>query len=145
MNTIQLNKILFNFPTTKDNYAGTFAIDQLPKKIKYPSSMIINNQKSTQTGAHWIGIYFDRNYKAIFFDSFAQTAKSYKLDKFLKRHSLSIIENKKILQSYSSYCGYYCVLFIIFISLGYSLKRFLKYFKTPIENDNLFEKLIKIN
>ncbi len=33
MNTIQLNEILFNFPTTTKNYVGTFAIDKIPKNI----------------------------------------------------------------------------------------------------------------
>ena len=85
MNTIQLNKILFNFPTTKDNYVGTFAIDKIPKSITYPSSMIINNEPSTRAGSHWIAIYFFKNKKAIFFDSYGQSAKSYKLNKFLKK------------------------------------------------------------
>jgi hypothetical protein len=143
MNTIQLNKILFNFPTTKDNYVGTFAIDKIPKSITYPSSMIINNEPSTRSGSHWIAIYFFKNKKAIFFDSYGQSAKSYKLNIFLKKNSVSFIENKQILQAYSPYCGYYCVLFIIFMSLGYNLKKYLKYFKTPIENDKLFKKLIK--
>ena len=142
MNTIQLNKILFNFPTTKENYVGTFAIDKIPKMVTYPSSMIINNEPSAQVGSHWIAIFFFKNKKAIFFDSYGQSAKTYKLNNFLRKKSVSFIENKQILQAYSPYCGYYCVLFIIFMSLGYSLKKFLKYFKTPIENDKLFKKLI---
>ncbi len=143
MNTIQLNEILFNFPTTTKNYVGTFAIDKIPKKITYLSSMIINNEPSTQIGSHWIAIYFFKNKKAIFFDSYGQSAKLYKLDKFLKKKSVSFIENTQMLQGNSPYCGYYCVFFIIFMSLGYNLKTFLTFFKTPIENDSLFKKLLK--
>ena len=139
-----LNKILFQFPATKDTYAGTFALDKLPRKVKYPSSMIINNQKSTEPGAHWVAVYFDSKKHAFFFDSYAQSAKSYNLESYLIKHSLKLIENKKQLQGFSSYCGYYCVLFIIFTSLGY-LKEFLNFFKSPLKNDYLIEKLIKEN
>ncbi len=48
--------------------------------------MIINNEPSTQIGSHWIAIYFFKNKKAIFFDSYGQSAKLYKLDKFLKKN-----------------------------------------------------------
>lgn len=140
-----IDKILFNFPTTRNTYAGTFALDKLPKIVEYPSSMIINNQKSTQPGGHWISIHFDRNKRASFFDSYAQSAKSYNLEIFLKKHSISFTESTKPIQAFSSYCSYYCILFVIFISLGYSLKGFLKFFKSPIKNDKLLKKLIREN
>ncbi len=98
-----LDKILFNFPTTKNKYAGTFALDKLPKRVEYPSSMIINNQKSTQPGGHWISIHFDKKKRAIFFDSYAQSARSYNLEIFLKKHSISVTESTKPIQAFSSY------------------------------------------
>ena len=66
--------------------------------------------------SHWIAIYFFKNKKAIFFDSYGQSAKLYKLDKFLRKNSVSFIENTQILQGNSPYCGYYCV-FLLYLCL----------------------------
>ena len=37
MNTIQINKLMENDKYTKKIYLGTFPIDKLPEKLKYPS------------------------------------------------------------------------------------------------------------
>ena len=79
MNTLQINKIIENDFYAKKYYLGTVAIDQLPQYFKYPSCFIVNNQKSNQPGQHWIAIYFGKNRKAEFFDSFGQNAKYYNL------------------------------------------------------------------
>ena len=60
MNTVQINQIMKKDEFTRKIYLGTLPIDKLPKKIKYPSCLVINNQKSNQPGEHWIAIYFDK-------------------------------------------------------------------------------------
>ena len=113
MNNFQINKILKNDKFTKKIFYGALPIDKLPKKIKYPSCLIINNQSSEKQGEHWMAIYFDKKKEAIFFDSFGLSPKSYNLDKFLIKFSKKYSFNNIQLQSiFSSYCGYYCILFL---------------------------------
>ena len=146
MNTIQLNKILEIDKFSKKVFIGTFPIDLLPEKIKYPCCMIINNQPSKEAGEHWIAVYFNKNRTCDFFDSFANSPKFYKLHNYMKRFCKGINFNKKKIQSNRSlYCGIYCVLFILFKSRGYSMKKFTNFFKNPISNDKSIRKLIKKN
>lgn len=142
MDTLQINNIMNKYIS---NYLGTFAIDKLPKKVKYPSGLIVNNQESNKPGQHWVAIYFDKNKNAIFFDSYGQKAQYYGLNKYLKRHSKSIIENNKMIQSETSnYCGIYSILFIYFMNKNNSLRTFLSKFDIPKKNDKLIKKILKI-
>ena len=147
MNTKQINQIMKSYPNSKNVFLGTFALDEIPIKIMtYPACMIINNQSKNRPGEHWLAIYFDQLKRATFFDSYGFSPEYYKLEYFLKRNSKSFIINKIIFQSYfSKYCGYYCVFFLIFMCKKYSLKKFQLLFKTPIENDKMFKKLISKN
>ena len=144
MNTIQLDKIMKKHYFTKKIYIGTFAIDKLPKEVKYPSCLIVNNQKSTQPGEHWVAIYFGKNKNAEFFDSFGNSPITFGLDKFIKKNSTKMTFNKTKLQSnFSLFCGYYCVLYLIYKCKRFSLNYFLNFFDKPIDNDRIFVKLIK--
>lgn len=133
-----------NHPATKKHYLGTFSVDNLPMKIRYPSCFIFNNQKSNQTGQHWIAVHFDQQKKAELFDSFANSPKHYGISEYLQKHSVSVNYNKKVLQGFfSPYCGVYCILYLIYKCRSKTLNSFLKYFKSSRENDNIFSKLIK--
>lgn len=143
MNTVQLNKIMKKHKFTKKIYLGTFAIDKLPKKVKYPSCLIVNNQKSYEDGEHWMAIYFGKNKHAEFFDSFGNSPEKFGLDKFIKKNSKKITFNRIKLQSdFSLFCGCYCVLYLIYKCKGYSLNYFINLFDNPIDNDKIFVKLI---
>lgn len=144
MNTIQLNKILKIDKKTKNKFIGTFPIDLLPKNIKYPSCMIINNQPSNQEGEHWVAVYFNKNKTCDFFDSFGNSPKFYKINKYLNRYSKRVYSNKiKIQSNYSLYCGIYCILFLLFKCRGFSMKKFTNFFKNPNYNDKHIKILLK--
>jgi len=143
MNTIQLTKIMKSHPSSKKLYLGTFSVDTLPTNIKYPSCLIFNNQRSDQPGQHWVAIYFGANKKAEFFDSFGGSPKDYGIDGYMKKHALSTVYNKQVLQTkLSVYCGLYCLLFLICKCKHRSLKYFLNLFDKPKINDNTFFRLI---
>lgn len=131
-------------PSTKRFYLGTFSIDTLPKKVNYPSCLIFNNQRSDQPGQHWVALYFGKNKKTEFFDSFGGSPRDYKIDNYLQSHASSTVYNKRVLQTnLSVYCGLYCLLFLICKCKHRSLRYFLNLFDSPNNNDKLFQKLIK--
>ena len=144
MNTIQINKIMEKHQNIKQIYLGTLARNELPKKIIYPSAFILNTQPSMHGGEHWLAIYFDKKKKGYFFDSYGQSAASFKLEKYMKKHSKSLKENKVKLQSdTSSYCGVYAVLFLLHMSNNLTLESFLRKFKTPDKNDAMIKLFFK--
>ena len=143
MNTLQINQIIENDYYAKKYYLGTVALDQLPQNIRYPSCLIVNNQKSHQPDQHWIAIYFGKNQKAEFFDSFGQNAKYYSLENYIKSRSKGFVNsNIKLQSNYSTFCGYYCVLFILLKTRGWSLQRIFRQFKSPRLTNKLIKRFI---
>jgi len=131
----------------KDSYAnrhfiGVFARDQLPKKIKYPSSFIFNTDTSDKPGNHWLAIYYNKQKHVTFFDSFGQKPSYYNMYNYLKKTSKKIIYNNLCLQNLNSYyCGKYCIYFLMLSSRNFKLISIQKLFS---KQDTLFnDKLIK--
>ena len=146
MNNIQLNAIFNKDKKTKSLYIGTFPFDKLPDKFNFPACFIINNQKSTEIGEHWLAVYFDSKKKCYFFDSFGMHQKFYGLNNYLKKKSTEIIYNKLQLQSFfTEYCGYYCVIFLLLKARKYSFDFIISQFKDPESNDNLIKKFLEKN
>lgn len=145
MNSSQINKILKNDEVSKKFFIGVLPRDKLPNKIKWPSALILNTDKSDQPGEHWLALYYDENGVCEFFDSFGFHPDFYNITSYLKSTSNSFIYNNKTLQGiFSEYCGNYCVLFLLIRCRNFSLKYFLEFFDKNTEKNDLFIKsLIK--
>ena len=145
MDSLQIKNILKKDVVAKKYFIGVLARDKLPKKVDWPSSLILNTDTSNKPGEHWLALYYDENGNCEFFDSFGFHPDFYNLTNYLKLTSKSFIYNKKTLQGiFSKYCGHYCILFLLIRSRNFSLNYFLKFFETNTEkNDELIKTLIK--
>jgi hypothetical protein len=92
-------------------------------------------------GSHWISIFangLDR--EVLYYDSLANPISSIIKENFLKTFP-KIINNSHPYQSIlSNTCGYHCLCFIYFLSLGYTFEQFLKMMDTKHDPD-LFVKV----
>ena len=117
MNTFQLAQVLMKDPLTKGSLAGVYACDQLSSiEINtYPRSFVVNNDPMELLGSHWIAIYFNKQMKREFFDSYRKHPihyNKYFLD-FMNRNAVEWEHNKIQLQSaFSTVCGQYCIYFL---------------------------------
>ena len=130
LSTLQLINFIKQDKLASTSFIGVFARDQLPTRIKYPCCFIVNTDKSDQKGEHWLAFYYDKHGNASFFDSFGNHPSYFKLDKYLSKTASKWNYNTKQLQSYrTKVCGYYCVLFILYLSRGHDMKTFVNKFK----------------
>ena len=138
-----IDEILNTDSITKNIYLGSFAFDELPKIVKFPSCMIINTEPRAKEGEHWLACYFDINKKAYFFDSYGNNPLFYKLDEYFKENSNKIFYNAQKIQGILPYCGFYCIFYLLFIVRG-KLDDFYKPFgNNLLFNDNLILKHIE--
>lgn len=95
-------------------FLGTFPRDLLPANPGRSRGLIINLDESTESGSHWVAIYFDDNGKADYFDSFGLPPLTLEIKKFLSENApRGWIFNDQCFQSLSSNtCGAYCILFL---------------------------------
>lgn len=135
--------ILKHLQFTKD-FIGVYAEDQVSNLsiTTFPSSLIINIDPSHMRGSHWLAIRISR-YSLEIFDPLGFQILSWPripchLLNFLRRwssHRKTIIS--PVIQSHSSVlCGFYCIAYIVCRQV-FSFNEFLKFFKTPEQNDNL--------
>ena len=83
-------------------------------------SFILDLHDSTDTTAgHWTGLYKNKDSEWVYFDPFGII---YPLA--IKRFCKKNIEwnNEQIQSYYTGFCGYYCFLFLFYMSRGYDLK-----------------------
>jgi hypothetical protein len=136
MNTYQINSLLSHLKC----FIGTYPRDLLPKnpiKIR-PCALIINTDKASEPGEHWVAIYLSKENCAEYFDSFGFTPYHTDILKFLSRNNIKkIIYNVKQLQSVmSKTCGAYCVLFVKFRCLNFTFCDVINYFSSnTLDND----------
>lgn len=145
MNTIQIYQEL-----KKDHYANkifksVYARDQLPYKFRKPCAFVVNTHKSNQPGQHWLAFYFDNNGSCEFFDSFGLHPSRYNFNDYILKNSNSFkYNNNQIQHASSSYCGHYCVYFIMLKARGVSLETIQKIFSdsNQLKNDSLIKNLL---
>ena len=145
MNTLQLkHDLLMNICSLHEN---VYASDQLPKTpIPIPASMIINLDKSTQKGSHWVCVYIDVQKRAEYFCSYGLPPLRTEFIDFMKRNSNIWTHSTQPLQSYdSTVCGKYCAVYLYFKTQHYSLKDFLAFFSEDrVNNDRVITYLYDV-
>jgi hypothetical protein len=116
MNTTEIERLLANQP----GFQGVFSSDKLPQK---PRLLVCNTDPSWKPGEHWIAIYVDKNGRGEYFDSFGRKPDKH-FERYLNFNCASWTFTKKRLQSsISSFCGYYCCLYILLKVKGLDMNK----------------------
>lgn len=111
MNSLEINKQLRNEP----DFFGVYARDRLPRKTPRPSGLVINTDRSTEPGSHWIAYFIDAVGHAEIFDPLASEIPKNEILDFVKRNNsgLGTAANVVPFQSdTSSKCGQFCVFYL---------------------------------
>jgi hypothetical protein len=139
MNSIQIFEILSNDPYSKKYFQTVLAIDdlQLFKKKLKSQAYVINTDKRSGKGEHWLSVFYDGQSNCQFFDSLGFGPEIYNMEDFLKTTAKSIQINKFPVQSvFSEFCGFYSILFILIRSRRIPFIDFLEYFNSDtLKND----------
>ena len=105
------------------DFRGVFMRDTLPDKPREKECGILNLNKSSEPGSHWVAFFKDGD-KKIYFDSFGQVVPS-ELCKYLKT-STEFSEDKPVIQRNTdivqkeneTICGHLCLYVLDNLSQG---------------------------
>ena len=105
------------------NFKGVFMRDELPSAPQNKECGIVNFNKSTESGSHWVA-YFKDGEKRIYFDSFGQVIPT-EIQKYLKtkeeyQNDAPVIQrNTDIVQEPNTeICGHLCLYVLDNLSKG---------------------------
>ena len=159
MDTHELDTILRRNTATQETFLGVFALDHLPTMAELDRLetqqeergcvdrwfLVCNCCPSTQSGRHWIAVFYDRG-SVEFFDSFALPPDAYdtRLATFVHRttRACEVAYNNTPLQAlYSDACGHYCILFGVARSRGDTFRSIVGEM-TALTRDNLIKFIV---
>ena len=142
MDELQIKNILCK--TLGNCFKGVYSMDEWRtlKKKANPCAYVFNTQPSSVRFGHWIGIYIQKNGKAIFFDSFGRSPESLGFLLFLEKHAKTWQYNNIPVQSpFSGVCGQHVICFFLYIQ---NISAWLKLFHSSslLSNDNTVHEMI---
>ena len=137
-------EILSEDSVTENIFLGVFARDELPLQPPYPSCLVFNTAPRTNSGQHWLGLYYDKNGNCDFFDSYGMAATNFNMNDYLDKTSNEWNQNNKRIQGNSQYCGHYVILFLLFRSRNKSKLFFKNFHLSFSKNDKKIKDLFEI-
>jgi len=151
MDNYQLSNLMRRSPCS-DCFLGVFARDTLPdlQDVSYPIALIVNSDKISEPGTHWLAIHAKSADQVVFFDSFGKPPLFYgiEIDMYLNKYfNGQYRENRIQVQAMSSdMCGLFCVFFLYNMCAGLTLPEIMRKFEYPKHlksNDALLIKFSK--
>lgn len=117
-----------------NKFLGCFARDKIPSIVEYPSFIIVNTDKSSDRGTHWVAMRFTAR-ECEYFDSFGLPPLHQEMINAVG--SRKMLWNGRCLQHPSSRtCGEFCIAFVKLRSLHFSFIRFIKYFSSDTKSND---------
>lgn len=124
-----------------ENFVGVFSRDEIPTIHHFPCSLILNTDKKSQRGRHWVAFWLDER-RCEYFDSFGLPPIYKEMQKLYKNRQL-IWNGRQIQNPNSKNCGAFCVSFVKEKAKGRTFKSFINLFKKDTSsNDKIAWKII---
>lgn len=141
MNNYQINN---KFAKVK-NFLGVFSCDTLPRNVPSKCGLIVNTDKSSGPGEHWVAIFIENNVGE-YFDSFGLPPLVPEILKFLENCCQSWYFNQTQFQGINhSSCGQFAVLYLLVRLNNSTLNNYLEMFSHDLNvNDYIVRNLIKL-
>ena len=116
------------------DFRGVFMRDTLPDKPREKECGVLNLNKSSKPGSHWVAFYKDGD-RRIYFDSFGQVTP-FELQRYLKTPE-EFKENKPVIQRNTDIvqkedktnCGHLCVYVLHNLSQGLNFQNIINHMK----------------
>lgn len=119
MDTTTINKILSPLKI----YGGCFARDEIPAPTHRPICYVVNLDKSSEGGSHWVSLFLDTNAGGEYYDPFGGPPEEKEIIDYINKHLPGGCRyNSSPRQSYDSeVCGQHAIAFVRMKALGRSI------------------------
>lgn len=118
-------------------FIGSFPCDLQPNvRNKKKISIIFNLSKHNEKGTHFVAVFADSK-RLLYFDPLGNKCENKNIIKFLKRNKESrkiVKKSPKIQSDESIFCGYFCLGFLLAMSLNIPSKIFFNTFNLKSQN-----------
>lgn len=96
---------------------------------------MFNLDESDEEGSHWTAVFISGAKRELnYFDSYAIEPMG-EIKKFIEKYPKLIRNTYRYQSLFSNVCGHYCIIFLYFLSLGYTFDRFINVLESTFEYD----------
>ena len=123
-------------------FIGVFPRDRLPSPppSSFPFSLIMNTDKASQPGKHWVAVYCTEK-TCEYFDSFGLPPLYHELSKLYNNRKL-FWSSRCIQHPQSRTCGEFCISFVKSQSKGLTYSQYIKQFSRDLkQNDKIVSRI----
>ncbi len=140
MDTLQIIKYMRKF----SKFKGVYPRDMLPSSLSSDRGLVINTDKSTEPGEHWVAIYKYKNGSTVYFDSFGLPPLHIEILQFLNKIApLGWYHNTITFQSaYQDSCGLHCIFFLTCMFKYEDFTEFQNVFNSKPDFNDILAKII---
>lgn len=137
MNSYQLQMILRSDPYSRHSFVGVKPRDHfISEDLHNSSSYIINTDKSTQAGTHWLAIWITAEGDIEYFDSYGLPPLHLDIHNKISSFTTAVRYNDCPLQGLTTtVCGQYCLLFLLMRARGCSFDSVVQSFKPNLPSE----------
>ena len=140
---------IIEYLRSENNFLGCFAYDELPPFPKeFPKTMIINTDKKSGRGIHWLGLVLTKK-RSYYFDSFGLPVLNRPILKYLRNYYKQVTYSDMCIQHVlSKKCGEFCIAFVKNVKCKKSYSKFVNMFDfvNLMNNDTIvMQKINKCN
>jgi hypothetical protein len=128
-----------------DNYLGTFPCDIQPDVSGLKSfSLVFNESKHDEAGSHFVSVYASEK-EVFYFDSMSLNLENDYIKMFVFSCGKPVVQSETQIQSLdSNFCGFFCICFLMYMSLGLPYDDFYRCFSCDLKlNDIIVIDFIK--
>jgi hypothetical protein len=138
MDTVELENCVQEYDFLHVMCLGIFSADALPSGVAgFPACLIVNTHPSSKPGEHWVAFFMDSKKRLEYFDSYGRdVAPNSYFEKFADVFETKSFNKMRLQGPFSAVCGYYCLSYIFYRCLGYSLNQFLSLFSKENYHEN---------
>ena len=146
MEATLIHRILSQNVSTKPYFRGVYASDTIPP-LKNKSAVVVNLDKSSERGSHWICMFTEDGKHLEFICSYGKSPYFYGdiFKTFLLNFSHVSWNNTCFQSLTSNVCGAYCIYFLLKRCQGHSLYCIIHELKKCKKNDFRIFQFVKKN
>ena len=113
-------------------FGGVYPIDLIPTDLPRPSIIVVNQDRSTGKGTHWVVLHYKKDNTNEHFDSVGKKPMKY-IHNLLISNNMTYMYNNKRIQDYSTHtCGLFCPFYSFYSCRKVSFQNIMNMF-----SDNL--------
>ena len=99
-------------------FLGVFSSNNSPMLKNHGECIIINFDKNYERGSHFIAIFINKDNTCLYFDSLNNVYIPEDIHHYLKKYKRFKNMSQMIQSPFSTYCGFYCMLFLVCYKIG---------------------------